>query len=123
MAKIIKINEEKLTQIVENVVKTILKESNVKNYGLLSNNNTGNQGLKNIKIYNQIKNDLSNNIEVMYSLPIDFEKTFDVRITPLQEYNTVTFDVVTSGGSKKVPSVREALSFAEQTYYTMINQN
>lgn len=49
MAKIIKINEEKLTQIVENVVKTILKESNVKNYGLLSNNNTGNQGLKKYK--------------------------------------------------------------------------
>lgn len=77
MAKIIKINEEKLTQIVENVIKAVLKESNShkkivkENYEVLADLiNNGKLDKSIIKAYND--NNLYDLAEYLYDKYVDY---------------------------------------------------
>lgn len=53
--QIIRLTESDLHNIIENTVNRVLKEYENNDYGMISNNNVGKQGMKKAKMFNEIK--------------------------------------------------------------------
>lgn len=52
--QIIRLTESDLHNIIENTVNRVLKEYENNDYGVISNNNVGKQGMKKAKMFNEI---------------------------------------------------------------------
>lgn len=116
--KIVRLTEEDLCSIVKESIKAYLKEAN--DYGMISNNNVGKQGFQNVKIYNDMRNRLNNDEEVMYNLPIDFDKVFQVNIKPL---GNKIFMIYTNYGNKKEVGVDNVLKVINDMYTNALSNS
>lgn len=116
--QIIRLTESDLHNIIENTVNRVLKEYENNDYGIISNNNVGKQGMKKAKMFNEIKLKLINNENVSYNLPIDFDKVFSINISPLG--NNV-FSIETNYGNKKQVGVDNVLKVINDMYTDIMN--
>lgn len=115
--QIIRLTEDDLHKIVENTINRILKEND---YGLLTTNNTGKLGLRNAKIFNDIRQKLNNGESVSYQFPLTMDKVLSANITPLHDN---VFNVETNYTSKQVVGVDYVIKYISDLYTSLKNKN